>query len=260
MIKGIDISKWQGTPNFDLVKSATEFVIIKSSEGIGFIDPQFKRNQTEARRVGLPLGYYHFCRPDLGNDPAQEADYFLKVIGDLKENEVLCLDFEVTYNDTVNWCLKFLQRVKFMLNGYNPLIYLNQSLIKGNDWKTVVDGGFGLWVAAYTYDPNNNNFVTGAWSFAAIQQYSNNLQVPGIVGGVDANVFFGDKNTFNKYGFHKPIVVVTPPVAPPVVTPPPTPPTQPPAPCSKCIQAKEIIYAKNFWWVKYAKLKELFKT
>lgn len=205
MIVGNDISRWQGDVDFDVYKNNSHFLIVKSSEGVGFTDPKFPRNQSECRRVGLPLGYYHFARPDLKNDAEKEADWFLQVCGNPIEGEVYCLDYEANWDgDVVGWCKKFLDRVKNQI-GVKPLIYLNQSLIRGHDWTPVVDGGYGLWVAAYTYDPRKNDFVTGAWKFAAIQQWTNQQQVPGIQGNVDGNVLFGNQQTFKEYGYQPPI-------------------------------------------------------
>lgn len=207
---GNDISRWQGDVDFDTFKNNAQFVLIKSSEGNGFTDPKFIRNQAESRRVGLPLGYYHFARPDLGNAPEVEADYFLKVIGSPVEGEVYVLDYEPKSNpgDVVAWCKKFLDRV-LEKTGTKPLIYLNQSQVKSFDWQPVIDAGFGLWIAAYTYDPNKNDVEIGKWPFAAIQQWTNKQSVPGISGNVDGNVFFGDIPTFKKYGYKNPII--TPP-------------------------------------------------
>jgi GH25 family lysozyme M1 (1,4-beta-N-acetylmuramidase) len=201
---GNDISRWQGDVNYDVFKDNTQFVLIKSSEGNGYTDPKFIRNQAESRRVGLPLGYYHFARPDLGNTPEAEADYFLKVIGSPVEGEVYVLDYEPASNpgDAVAWCKKFLDRV-LEKTGTKPLIYLNQSQVKSFDWQPVIDAGFGLWIAAYTYDPNKNDVEIGKWPFAAIQQWTNKQQVPGVSGNVDGNVFFGDIQTFKKYGYKK---------------------------------------------------------
>jgi lysozyme len=223
MIVGNDISVFQGDINYDTLKSNANFVISKASEGTGFTDPKFGRNQSEARRVSLPLGYYHFARPDLGNDAAHEADWFLKVIGEIREGEVLCLDFEVTYTDCVNWCKNWLDRVKFMTNGCKPLIYLNQSQLHEFNWQPIVDAGYALWIAAYVDD---TNFFTGNWPSAALQQWTSGQQVPGISGNCDGDRFFGDLNAFKAYGFHKPVPV--PPTPPPV--PPIPPPDNPPPP------------------------------
>lgn len=215
---GNDISRWQGDVNFDTFKNNTQFVIIKATEGNGFTDPKFKRNQTESRRVGLLLGYYHFARPDLGNTPEAEADYFLAIIGDLRENELLALDYECPnqVQAHVDWCRKFLDRI-YSKTKVRPFIYLNQAQCKNFDWQKVIDGSFGLWLAAYTYDPNNNTVSMGKFPSMAMQQWSNKQSVPGTSGGIDGNVFFGTIETLKKYGYKKPVVV--PPPQPPAPTP-----------------------------------------
>lgn len=207
---GNDISKYQGDINYDVFKKNTQFVIFKATEGNGYTDPKFTRNQSEARRVGLLLGYYHFARPDLGNTPEAEADYFLKTIGELKDNELLALDYECPKQkqSDVSWCKKFLDRV-FEKTKVRPFIYLNQAQIKNFNWNEVISGSYALWVACYTYDPNKNTFVIGEFKSAAMQQWSNKQTVPGISGGVDGNVFFGTLETLKKYGYHAP--VITPP-------------------------------------------------
>lgn len=227
MMLGNDVSVFQGAIDYDTYKKNANFVIVKASEGVGFTDKQFARSQSEARRVGLPIGYYHFARPDLGNDPAVEADWFLKVVGAPVEGEMLCLDFEVSCADPVGWCKKFLDRIAFMRDGYRPLIYMDQSRTSGFNWKPVVDSGYGLWLASYTYDPNVNTGKIGAWPFMAMQQWTSSQVVPGIIGNVDGNVLFGDLATFRAYGYKKPVVAPTPPTVPPAPPEAPIPPTPP---------------------------------
>lgn len=201
-IVGNDVSGFQGDINFDTYKNNSNFIIVKVTEGNGFTDPKFKRNQTEARRVGLPLGYYAFARPDLGNPPEAEAQWFLTQCGDLREGEVLVLDYEPNgqVQAWVDWCKKWLDYV-FSKTQCRPLIYLNQSQVKTFNWQTVVDAGYGLWIAAYTGSPTNNTYNKGQWAFAAMQQWTSSQQVPGISGNVDGDVFFGDVATFKKYGY-----------------------------------------------------------
>ena len=195
MIKGVDISIHQGDINFDQLKTAVPFVIMKVTEGTGFMDRLFPRNQAEARRVGMLIGYYHFARPDLGNTPEAEADWFLATCKP-QAGEVLCLDYEPPSNpsDVVAWCKTFLERV-FYKTGTRPLIYLNQAQVKGFNWKPVIDGGYGLWLAAYTA-----TLPATPWPFVAIQQNSNAGTVAGISARVDTNLFFGDAVAWKKYG------------------------------------------------------------
>jgi lysozyme len=93
MIRGIDVSKWQGTIDWDKVSKSTSFAIIKSTEGSSYKDPMFIRNRDEARRVGIAHGFYHFANPDtVANDPEREAEFFVATIGTLQVGEVLALD------------------------------------------------------------------------------------------------------------------------------------------------------------------------
>jgi len=213
---GNDISKWQGDVNFDVFKNNTQFVIVKATEGNGYKDPKLDRNRTEARRVGLLLGFYHFARPDLGNTPEKEAQYFLDTVGELREGELLALDYECPNQkqSDVDWCKKWLDYV-FEKTKIKPFIYLNQSQIYSFNWQNVIAGSYALWVARYTYNPLNNNFDASEFKTAAMQQWSNNQQVPGASGGIDGNVFFGDLATLKKYG--KPAAPAPQPPTPPQV-------------------------------------------
>lgn len=211
MILGNDISYAEDQVDFNIYKDNSNYVFIKASEGVNFEDEQFSRNQLESRRVGLPRGFYHYIRSDLGNTPEAEASWFLKTVGPLQEGECLALDYEISFSDPVGTCLKFLQAV-YQQSTVKPLLYLNQSLVASHDWKPVADAGFGLWLAAYSYDPNKTNFPTGAWPFAAIFQWTDKQQVPGITGDVDGDVFEGALDQFKAYGYHTATPV--PPVDP----------------------------------------------
>jgi GH25 family lysozyme M1 (1,4-beta-N-acetylmuramidase) len=198
-MQGIDISSWQGKPEFIRLQNEIDFIIIKATEGVGYKDKEFYRNQNEARAVNLPLGYYHFARPDLGNSPTNEAEYFISVIGKLEIGEILVLDYEVNSYNGVSWCKKFLDHVTKITNT-KPLIYLNQYQIQNMNWESVIQGNYGLWVASYDNDQNNVNFSTG-WPVVAMKQYTNSGVVQGIYSRVDMNTFFGSREMFRKYGY-----------------------------------------------------------
>ena len=62
-LKGIDVSKWQGSINFKSVKSAgIDFVIIKAggSDAGFYEDPMFKINYAGAKAAGLKVGAYYY--------------------------------------------------------------------------------------------------------------------------------------------------------------------------------------------------------
>ena len=217
MIVGNDVSKFQGDIDYGVYKNNTNFVISKATEGVGFTDVKFNRNQSEARNAGLLRGFYHFARPDLGNTPEAEADYFLSVIGQLQEGEILALDYECAKQSQahVDWCKGWLDHI-FAKTGCKPLIYMSESVVLKFDWTSVVNAGYGLWIAKYARPPKPDTvFNPGKWPFAAMYQWSSSQLVPGILNGtgnVDANVFYGDSKAFIAYGYHVP-----------QPTPPPTP-------------------------------------
>lgn len=211
MLKGVDISSFQGEVNFDQLKTEVDFVIIKATEGVGFTDPQFLRNQAEARRIGTPVGYYHFARPDLGNTPESESDWFKQTIGELKSGEILFLDLEVNFPNSVDWCRGFLDHLSFLLGGYKPLIYLNLSLVSSNDWSSVINENYGLWLAHY--DDNENQVDTTPWAEVAFKQFTSSESVPSITGNVDQDAFYGDQTAFLKYGYQ--VSLPSPSVPPP---------------------------------------------
>lgn len=205
-IVGNDISEFQGNIDWSTYKNNTNFVFIKSSEGSSYIDSWFGNNRKQARTLNIPHGFYHFARPDLGNSAQQEAQFFCNIIdGDpINTGELLALDFEVSYNDPVSWCKNWLDFVSNHFNGIKPLIYLNQSLAQTYDWTDIINAGYGLWIAAYTYSPTNNSMNIGKFPFAVIQQWTDKQAVPGIAGNVDGDVFFGDRNDLEKYGYALP--------------------------------------------------------
>lgn len=205
-MSGCDISHWQGVPEMNALKASGLFVIAKATEGTGFVDPQFNNNRQKFRDFGILHGFYHFARPSKGNSPQAEADYFLNTV-QIIPGELLALDYEDSYSgDVVGWCNAFLMEIKSRLGGYNPLIYLNQSLAKGHDWSPVVKNDFGLWLAQY----NNNPPITTQWPVTAIQQNTDSLTVPGISGKCDGDIFFGDQVAWGKYCYQ----TITPPADP----------------------------------------------
>lgn len=185
--RGIDVSHHQGAIDFGKVKaSGIGFAVVKATEGVGFTDPLFAAYRRQARAAGLIVGIYHFAR---AGDAAAEAAYFLRVVGALQPGEFLVLDWEVPATDPPGWCKAWLDAVH-AATGVKPLIYLNQSAMRGWNWTDgVVRGDYGLWLAVY--DNSTAQPAVSQWAAAAMKQYSDRGTVPGISGGVDLDVFYG---------------------------------------------------------------------
>jgi hypothetical protein len=124
---GVDISNHQ--PGADLAKAKAagcSFVFAKATEGATYADPYFAGFRTKAAQLGLPLGAYHFARPQPGRTGAQEAGAFLHVVGTVRAGELPCvLDLEDTKigpQATADWALEWLLAVH-RATGVRPMVY-----------------------------------------------------------------------------------------------------------------------------------------
>lgn len=197
-LRGVDVSNWQGSIDFNVLKNNAEFVIMKATESNTYIDRFLRRNQTEARRVGMLVGYYHFARP-AETSPQIQANYFLDAVGGLQGGEILVLDYEVDFpGDTDAWCFGFLEQCR-VRTGVKPLIYLNQSLANMYPWARVRGGDYGLWLAQYDGKPTGTNKTP--WASVAMKQYTSTGAIGGVAGNADLNTFFGTAEEYKKYGY-----------------------------------------------------------
>ena len=65
--KGIDVSHWQGTIDWNKVKKAgIEFAIIKAggSDAGFYTDSKWEANYKGAKAAGIPIGAYYFVGKD----------------------------------------------------------------------------------------------------------------------------------------------------------------------------------------------------
>lgn len=144
MLRGIDVSTHQGTIDWDEVAGAgLSFAIIKATQGWSektaglrnFTDSKFKRNITEAHRIGLRVGVYHYLTAKTVGEAMEEAEYFLTVIEPYKTLIDLWTVVDVES--------KFLPKDKTLLTqivntfcsrvtsaGMKPMVYTNPTYLK----------------------------------------------------------------------------------------------------------------------------------
>lgn len=101
MIKGIDISHWQGRADFNKIKEdGYKFVILKAggSDNGFYEDSTFKRNYEAAKKAGVHVGAYYFVGSNFYGSAAGVADAqrFIKIIGDCQLEYPVFLDVETT--------------------------------------------------------------------------------------------------------------------------------------------------------------------
>ncbi len=89
----VDLSHYQTvSQNFSITAAAgIAAVILKATQGTGFIDPTFLPRVAEARAAGLLVGAYHFLD---GSNPAQQVANFLTIAKSEGGVDWLAVDWE----------------------------------------------------------------------------------------------------------------------------------------------------------------------
>lgn len=196
-MNGIDISSYQAELNAGIVPS--DFVIIKATEGTNYINPTWEEQAGQVIQTNKLLGFYHFA--SVGNSIA-EADFFISVVKDYIGKAVLVLDFEA---GAINaWgnvgARQFLNRVKEKTGVY-PMIYMSAEVTRQFNWSTISNTN-PLWVAQYASmnptgyqsEPWTDGKGYGAWSSAAIHQYSSAGSLANWNGNLDINLAYINAN------------------------------------------------------------------
>lgn len=198
----VDISSFQGNVDFASYATWTRQwdgkarIAMKATEGTGFVDPLFVANRAAALTAGIDeIYYYHFARPDLGNNPVDEADFMHSVVGDVRTNDLLILDYEVNASQaTSDWAYNWLFTQEYNYVGKLPGIYASSAYIQQRlqDQRLAK---YPLWQAQWQYTPDERPPVAAPWTSYEFVQYSDKASIPGVPGLVDADIFLGPKET-----------------------------------------------------------------
>ena len=125
--------------------SQAEAVIIKATEGTGYVNPFCDTDYQQAKKDGKPRGFYHYAK---GGDPRAEAEYFYNHTKGYTRDGIPALDWEsggnAAWGDT-SWCRHFVDRYH-ELSGIWPMIYIQASAITQ---AANCASDCALWVAYY---------------------------------------------------------------------------------------------------------------
>ena len=199
--RGIDISLYQGEPDFRAVKNAgMDFVILKASQGrtaeynAPFEDPKFRTNiKRLSSQGGLYAGAYHYFCARNEKEADEEADFFIKLVSEYRFDLQLWAALDVEDSGFLPsdkakltaLVARFCGKVKAA--GLRPMVYANSWWL---DSRFDSPAGVPVWEA---------NWSSGKLpERCRMWQYSSTGRVVGINGNVDMNVAFdiiGDANS-----------------------------------------------------------------
>lgn len=181
-MNGIDISKWQ--KGINLAAVPCDFVIVKATQGVNYISPEFANQITQAQSLGKLIGVYHYAG---GGGAIAEAEHFLNAVKDYIGKAILVLDWEGEQNPNFAspyYAMEWLDYVK-EVTGVLPFIYMSKSVCR--QYKTLWNPSYPLWCAqyknqqptSYQSNPWTDAKGFGAWSECAILQYSSKGRLDG---------------------------------------------------------------------------------
>lgn len=192
-VKGIDVSRWQGTINWDKVKKTEiKFAIIKAggSDAGFYTDHMFKTNYEACKRLGIPCGCYYFVGKNCKTyaDGQADAIRFYNMIKGLKFEYPVFMDFEApsTLNKQLNTdaVVAFCEYLED--KGYYVGVYASD--VSG--FHDRLDDSrlqpYDHWVAKYSTNKPKIVKSYGIW------QYSSKGRVDGIQGNVDLDISYKD--------------------------------------------------------------------
>ncbi|MBD5453822.1 MAG: hypothetical protein HDR30_05835 [Lachnospiraceae bacterium] len=194
-VLGIDVSKWNGSIDWNAVKnSGISYVIIRcgyrgSSTGALIEDPKFRSNIQGAKNAGLKVGVYFFSQAVNEVEAVEEASMALNLVSGYGLNYPIFLDVEssggrgdkIDAGTRTAVCNAFCSTIQN--SGYTAGIYANKT------WFTsyINTGsltGYKIWLAQYASSPSYSATRYDMW------QYSSKGTVGGISGSVDMNISY----------------------------------------------------------------------
>lgn len=201
----IDASAYQGNIDFAAYCAwarqwdGISRIALKATEGVGFTDPSFAANRAKALAAGIDqIFYYHFARPDLGNSPANEANWCHDVVGNLRDNDMIMLDYEVENPlSGSQWAYEWLTQQKAIYGGKLPGIYASSAYIQERLQDPRLNA-FPLWLANWQFTPDERPPAPWPWtSYEAVQYTDRAANIPGIAGQVDVSIFLAGGTPVN---------------------------------------------------------------
>lgn len=185
----VDLSKWNGKIDWDLLAPALDFVILKATGGE--IDPRFAENAAECNARGIPFHVYHFSYAKTEARAEEEAALFWETAHAYNPVSYI-LDVEGELLNLWN----VLSISKAFISKLRALGAERIGIYTGDwAWKNL---GFSAdmadWVWIARYGANSGDVpATGPSEDADLWQYTSNGSAPGVSTRVDVSRLQGRK-------------------------------------------------------------------
>lgn len=181
---GVDVSHWQGTVDWQLMRSRNvRFAFYKLSDFVrgrpeGFIDRQAETNWRATKEAGIINGCYHWLQPAVA--PQLQAGYFLDAYARYPTDLPPVLDFEdrqvSTWSDML-WRAQVWLEIVERETGRIPIVYTSPGYMAFfNRRQTGFLSRYPLWVAHYIQRRKPN--IPYPWGDWAFWQYSDKADFP----------------------------------------------------------------------------------
>lgn len=193
---GIDVSKWNGEIDWEIVKAeGVDFAIIRcgyrgSSSGWLIEDPFFYKNLTGAKKAGVKVGLYFFTQATSPVEAVEEASMVVSLLGDTEIDYPVFIDIEGAGGngraDNLDAAARTAIANAFCRTirnaGLDAGVYSSRYWYYNNLNADELDT-LRIWLAEYRDTP----LYTGRYD---MWQYTSSGSVAGIEGRVDLNVSY----------------------------------------------------------------------
>jgi len=198
-ITGIDVSKYQGSIDFNLVKSSGfDFILIRATEGNTIQDDDYKLHYETAKSLGLVVGAYHFY--ETNDKPIDQFHNFIAVAVLTRGDLAPVVDIEKLHkNDQLELAENLKDFLDLLEQHYaaKPIVYTGLNFANKHLYEL---GSYPLWLAEYQVEDIT---LPQGWTDWAFWQWSQSSKTPGIDSDVDENVFNGGVNKFKEMLINK---------------------------------------------------------
>ena len=204
-LKGIDISRYQGKPDFSKVKNDVDYVVLQAGYGryVSQIDTEFERGYSECKKHGIPVGAYWFSYAKTTAEALAEANACIEIIKGKQFEYPIYYDLEIGLDKLGKSLVSSIATTfcnALEKAGYYTGIYISRSPAQLYLTKEVAQR-YALWLAEYNSKCNYDG-TYGMW------QYSSTGRVSGISGDVDMDYCYVNYPTIIKNaglnGYSKP--------------------------------------------------------